>query len=157
MKKILIYIFLLAAVVLVPVKGADIGKLIPVEVVQVSANDETVVITTDMGETGTGKDLKSAANDLKATTAGIVFLDTADYLLIHETVTDEVLWLKNHLKPSVRVCGFEGEIDMKKAATFLNVHRPVCKLRDFAATELKEVLVMEDGRMILKEYEKNEN
>ena len=150
MKKILIYMLLLAAVVLIPVKGTDIGKLIPVEVVQVVANGETVVITTDMGETGMGIDVTSAAENLKATTAGIVFLDTADYLLVNEAAKDEAAELKEYLKPSVSVCGVEGEIDMKEAAAFLNVHRPVCKLRDVSEVELQEVLVMEEGRMMLK-------
>lgn len=151
MKRIAIYILLLAAAVLMPVEGTDVGKLVPVEVIQIYKEADAVVIATDLGESGSGAAAEEAIENLKATTSGIVFLDTAEYLLIDESASEEVIQLKAYLKPSVRVCYAAGETDLNEAAAYLNVHKPRIKLKTYETGTAAELLMVENGRMILKE------
>ena len=50
MKRVVIYILALAAALLVPLRGTDVGKLQPVGLVQLYKEGETVVIVTDTGD-----------------------------------------------------------------------------------------------------------
>ena len=150
MKKLLLYILLLGAAVILPVEGTDVGKLLPVELVQLDKIGETVVISTDVGATGTGETVEAAIHDMKSTTAGIVFLDTADYLLVTESAMEEVESIKEHLKPSVRVCIQHVEMNLKDAAAYLSVHKPGHSLRSYQGAQSLQILSEEDGRVILK-------
>lgn len=151
MKKIAIYITLLAAALLIPVNGTDVGKLVPVEVLQLYKDGDTVIISADLGETGSGTTVEAAIENMKDTTAGIIFLDTADFLLVDETAGDEVSAMKVHLKPSVRVCRTAGTLDLKEAAAYLAVHKPQQKLKDYEYASATQILTKENERMLLKE------
>lgn len=150
MKKILLYILLLGAALILPVEGTDVGKLLPVELVQLDKMGDTVVISTDAGATGTGETVKAAIRDMEKTAAGIVFLDTADYLLVTESAMEEVESIKEHLKPSVRVCIQHVEMNLKDAAAYLSVHRPEHRLRSCQDPQSLQILTEESGKVILK-------
>jgi len=151
MKKIIWYCLLLGAVFLVPVQGTDVGKLLPVELIQIYKEADTVVIATDAGPTGSGTTVDEAVADMKATAAGIVFLDTADHLLVKDLTEEEIEVLEKYLKPSVRVCAQIGQLDPEEAAAFLRVHKPKRQLKDREDGNIAQVLTVENGRMILKE------
>ncbi|MBR4291462.1 MAG: hypothetical protein IKT52_12620 [Oscillospiraceae bacterium] len=151
MKKIVLYVLLLGATLLFPVQGEDVGKLLPVEVVQIYKEEDRVVIATDVGASGTGATVKEAIENLKATSAGIIFLDTADYLLFDESAKEEIGQLETYLKRSVRVSASDGEIDLHEAAAFLAVHQPAARLKSYKEHNKTEILTKEAGRMILKE------
>lgn len=151
MKRIVIYALLMVTALVLPIQGVDVGKLLPVELVQIYKEEDTVVITTDVGAAGTGLTVKSAVENLKATTSGIIFLDTADYLLIDETAQEEALELAKYLKPFVRVCDAAIDVDLRDAAMFLGVHKPKARLKDQQGQYKTEILTIENGRMILKE------
>ena len=150
MKRILIYILALTAALAVPLQGTDVGKLQPVGVVQLYKEDGRIVIVTDTGDSGVGERAAEAFADLKDTTAGIVFLDTADYLLLSADATDSLPELSAYLKPNVRVCLAENTVDPVRAAEYLNVHRPPVKLRECKDTNNLPKLVQENGRLKLK-------
>ena len=150
MKKILLYILLLGAALILPVEGTDVGKLLPVELVQLDKMGDTVVISTDAGATGTGETVKAAIRDMEKTAAGIVFLDTADYLLVTESAMEEVESIKEHLKPSVRVCIQHVEMNLKDAAAYLSVHKPEHQLRSCQDPQSLQILTEENGKVILK-------
>ena len=150
MKEILLYILLLGAALILPVEGTDVGKLLPVELVQLDKMGDTVVISTDAGATGTGETVKAAIRDMEKTAAGIVFLDTADYLLVTESAMEEVESIKEHLKPSVRVCIQRVEMNLKDAAAYLSVHRPEHQLRSCQDPQSLQILTEESGKVILK-------
>ena len=150
MKKILLYILLLGAALIFPAEGIDVGKLLPVELVQLDKMGDTVVISTDAGTTGTGETVKAAIRDMEKTAAGIVFLDTADYLLVKESAIEEVESIKEHLKPSVRVCIQHVEMNLKDAAAYLSVHRPEHQLRSCQDPQSLQILTEENGKVILK-------
>ena len=150
MKKLLLYILLLGAAVILPVEGTDVGKLLPVELVQVDKVGDTVVVSTDVGATGYGETVEAAIRDMEKTTAGIVFLDTADYLLVTETAEQEMEAIGKHLKGSVRLCVQNLEVNLKDAAAYLSAHKPDCQLRSYQGTQTLQILTEEDGRVILK-------
>lgn len=154
MKRILFYILLLSATVVMPQKGTDVGKLIPIEVVQLDREGESVVLSTDVGTTGFGTTVEAAAENMHATTAGIVFLDTADFLLVTESARQDVETMKEYLKPSVRLCTLDEAVDLKEAASFLGVHKPQHCLREWEDGLETELITKENGRLILKN-EKN--
>ncbi len=151
MKKIVVYAALLAAALLLPSKGTDVGKLLPVEVLAVDQKDGWVVLETDTQDAGMGRTVKEAVENLKETTAGIVFLDTADYLLVSPQAADAVEALRPYLKKSVRLCTVEGQADLEAAAAFLAVHPPRTRLKAYRDGMNLQTLRCENGRMILTE------
>lgn len=122
MKRILIYIIVLIGVWFAPVESVNVGQLHPVELVMVTREGEDIVLTTDTGDMGQGADGLSALENLKATATGTVYLDTAEFLLLTEGAEDAARQLRQHLKPSVRVCMAESGADLVAAAKFLSAH-----------------------------------
>lgn len=101
MKRILVWA-LLAAVLCFPDRGTDIGKLLPVELVAVRREEGVFRVETDTGQFGLGNTLEEAMADLRNAAPGVVFFDTADYLLLtRETLTAE--GLSSFFRPGVRV------------------------------------------------------
>ena len=147
MKRIVVYILALAAAMMVPVERTDVGKLQPVELVQIYKESEQVIIVTDTGDSGQGNGVEAAFKDLKETTAGIIFLDTADYLLVSESAIAEVPALREYLKSDVRVCKAEKGIDLVQAAEFLTVHPPSVKLKEYDSLLNAGTLQRENGRL----------
>ena len=131
MKRIVIYIITLGLLTLAPVKSADIGTLRPVEVVMVYRQEDTIVLATDTGDAGQGADALTALENLKATTPGTIYLDTAEYLLLAEGAEDAAEQLKPVLKKSVRVCMADPATDLKAAAKYLPVHGDLPRLKNW--------------------------
>ena len=131
MKRIVIYIITLGLLTLAPVKSADIGTLRPVEVVMVYRQEDTIVLATDTGDAGQGTDALAALENLKATTPGTIYLDTAEYLLLAEGAEDAAEQLKPVLKKSVRVCMADAAVDLKAAAKYLPVHGDLPRLKNW--------------------------
>lgn len=134
MRRWLIYLVIFAAVAALDTSvfhGTDVAKLLPVEVVRISRENGQIVLETDTGDLGSGTDLKEALSELKATTAGNVFLETADYLIVAPGCTDLLAQLKICLRPSCGICLEDEEADLEKAAKFLNVHEPKVTLQDW--------------------------
>ena len=151
MKRIVIYILLLAVAVLMPVERADVGKLIPAELIHIYKEGDDIVIETDTGSGGRGKTVDGAVGNLKSTTAGIVYLDTARYLLVEEEAMRELVAVSAYLKSSVRVCAAGQDTDLQKAAAYLAVHPPKQRLGEMIHGKSAERLLSEGGKMILKE------
>ena len=149
MKKIIIY-GLMAVLLLLPVEGTDVGKLLPVELIYISVDGKTVTIATDVGQMGSGETVAAAIANLKATAPGIIFLDTSDYVLMTETAKENIEDVKAVLKPSMRVCVLRTDTDLKEAARFLAIHQPGLKLADAKKDSNMDVLTGEGGRFVLK-------
>ena len=150
MKKVALYILLLAAAVLAPLRGMDVGKLQPVGLVQLYKEGETVVIVTDTGDSGRGNNVEAAFENLEDTTPGVIFLDTADYLLISKDAVGEVEKLSSRLKASVRLCYAEKDIEAAEAMEYLAVHRPQVLLKESERLADAETLMMDNERLVLK-------
>lgn len=143
MKRILFYIVLLILTFLAPVRRVDIEHLEPVEAVFVVRNGNQITLTTDTGASGTGDDVVQAMIDLEQTTPGIVFLDTARYLLLSADAQEDVNQLRQHLKGSVQLCMFEGEQDPEKAIEHLEVYGKLPQIKDWNPADPLPVLTEE--------------
>lgn len=150
MKRVLIYILLALAAVLTPVERSDLGKLKPVEVIYLGEYGERVVIYTDTEDMGSGTALEAAIENLKETTSGTIYLDTADYLLVAPGGEKWVSDIACHIKASAYVCTAEAGMDIRKAATFLSVHTPQCRLKDWEKEGILQKLTMENSRYRLE-------
>lgn len=149
MKRILLYAIILTAALFVPVKGNDIGRLRPVQAVLVYKEEENVVIQTDTEDTGVGETAKEALQNLEDTTPGIIYLDTARYLLVSEEALSEIEALRDALKPSVEMCLAEGDVLGENTALFLKVHGQLPQLKSWEKGADLPLLTTFENRLIL--------
>ena len=147
MKRIVFYIIVLLALVFVPQRGMDIGKLLPVELVWLHTDDGMIVIETDTGDLGRGENVAEAFRNLEDTTAGVIYMDTADYLLVSDQAEQWLGEMEPYLKAKTWICSCNEKLDLAEAAEYLAVHKP----RDVLRTrEISQSLSTENGRIILK-------
>lgn len=149
MKKWTMVIFALAAVIL-PKLGSpatDIGKLEPVSVVHIIAENTGIGIYTDTGAVGQGNDLLTAVTDLKESAPKEIFLDTADYVLLWGNLTGEQKTIQELFRPACGVCQAVPGINLADAAAYLKLHPPQLTLGELrTGWQENQRLVMEEGR-----------
>ena len=136
---------------LLPFTGADVAQLKPVELVLLSREGTILTVETDTGDRGTGADLKTAFEDLKATADGQIFLETVNDLLLDESALDLLPQIvESQIRPSTRVVQTRGEMNPETAVDFLTVHSPNTTLWDWKlAPGPLEVLEEREGRLYL--------
>lgn len=156
MKQIILYIIIGAAALMAPVERMDVGKLRPVELVEIYRENEKVIIATDTGDWGEGTDPEEALRDLKETTSGYIYLDTARFVLAGEESDKDIEMLRSRLKPSVRLCRIKKRINPQKAAAYLRVHRDLPELKKWKIGETMPFLEQNEEKLkILKKDEKS--
>lgn len=128
MKKVL-YAAILIALLFAPVNRVEAGKLLPVRAVAVYTSDGQIVLETDAEYKGQGQNLEEAMNQLIINTPAIVYLDTAEYLLVSKDAEKWIPQLERYFKPSVKVCVCDAEGNVADAAEYVDVHREITKLR----------------------------
>ena len=140
MKRMILYLGILAAVCWAGDPGTDIGMLIPVETVFIQKLENEIVMETDSGDRGAGLTVSQAAADLKEKAEGVVYLDTADYLILNRAAEVLLYQLQKNQKQEVALCETEGEIDVQKATAFLRAHTPTLRLSQWSSgTALPEL------------------
>ena len=149
--KILLYISLLLGIALLPTEATDVGELIPVEVIAVSEERGIIYVETDTGDKGQGNTLEEAFGDMELTSPGIIYLDTAEYLLIEEGMEKHLNRLRPYLKESVRVCKAARGIPLEGIAKYLSIHKPDSRLNEVMDISEIPVVVEENGRYEIKE------
>lgn len=133
-----------------PFQGTDVAALQPIELLRVSMSQGAVLVQTDTGSMGIGDTPQAAFEDLKRTTAGDVFLETAEHLIVTPEAVALLPGLTAFLRPACNVCVEQGTADLETAAAFLNAHQPGITLQDYRAGETGlPVLVTQEGRMCL--------
>lgn len=152
MKRILLYIIVIAAALIIPERGTDVGKLQPVELVFLYKDEGAIVLETDTGDMGRGSTVEEAYRDLENTTPGTLFLDTAQYLLIARSARTLAPQMTRYLKRNTRVCQAEYGTDLVLAAQYLDVHPPVSSLKSLEESDKLSVLRQEklDEKILLK-------
>lgn len=128
MKRILLYILIIGLSFAFPLNRTDVAKLQPVEAVGLYKVENQIYLVTDTGDYGAGKSVVEAVDDLKRNTAAVVYLDTAKYLLVPNDVKDEIEKIRNIMKPSVRLCVWDGEEDLTVVCRYLSVHGDLPRL-----------------------------
>ena len=154
MKRTALYFVILLVAALLPVHRTDVGKLRPVEVVSIYKEEDLLIIKTDTGDSGIGKTAADAYRNLEKPTAGVIFLDTANYLLVDDTAKNEIVPMSQWLKPNIRICFAARGIDLSAAARYLTEHQPKVKLKEYGSGAVVETLIVINGRMDLKKLEK---
>ena len=125
MRKMLLCVVAIAIVGFIgwlPFAGTDVGKLHPVEVLTVSISGEQITIETDTGIRVTGDSLSAAIEDLKLASAGKIFLDTANYLLVNDEGIGLLPELFALLRPACQVYIFAGSGKWERVAKYLESH-----------------------------------
>ena len=150
MKKVL-YGLLIAAALAVPTRPLELGKLKPMEVIRIDRQGEFILLETDTGDSGRGRTVEQAIWNLRETTAGTVYLDTAEYVLLPEQHDEVLTQLTPYLKKSMQLCRWTGEIELEKAAKYLDNHSPNMRLKDYRPGMPLKVLKGEKGGLRLQE------
>ena len=140
MKKWLYLIAVFAALVVLsrlPHPAQDIAKLDPVQAVYIYIEDGQLHLETDTGSHGSGSDLPAAFADLRANAEKDVYLDTAEFLILHPDVplNEDFFTL---LSPSCCVCYTEEIPDLPAAAQYLSTHTPDLRLSHLRA-EIQDI------------------
>ena len=149
MKRIVIYVIVLLLLTLVPIKGADIGSLHPVEILKVYKENDEVYVQTDTGDWGKGVTGSAALEHLKETTAGTIYLDTAKYLLLEkgtEAVAEEI---RSLLKKSARLCNADQGVELTEVSSFLSVHGTLPQMEQWNMGDDLPQLTMVEKRLKL--------
>lgn len=130
MRKV-VYVAILIALLFAPVNRVEVGKLLPVRAVAVYTSNGLVALETDTGYKGQGKNLEEAMNQLRINTPAIVYLDTAEYLLVSKDAKEWIPQLSRFLRPSVKVCILNAEGNVAEATEYVDVHGVGTKLRQW--------------------------
>lgn len=127
--RIVIYVAVLGLLLLAPVNRLDVAKLEPVQTVAIYTDSGEVVLETDTQNMGRGATAEEALQDLEENTPGVIYLDTAQYLLVTEDAAQYVDQLRGELKQSVQVSLWDGKGEISQAARYLSVHGKTTKFR----------------------------
>lgn len=135
MKKWLFLAAVLTAVTVLshrPHPARDVAKLEPIQTIYVYRNGTDISIETDTGAKGTGKTLSEAAAAMKANATAELFLDTAEFLLLHPAVpiTEEFHTL---LRPTCKVTFTTAAPELQAASAYLTIHSPPVTLAQLRA------------------------
>lgn len=129
MKRILLYALILAAVLVLPTAGMDVADLQPVQTIAVYRNGNSWVIETDTEDIGAGDSVEKAFENLMQTTPAVIYLDTADYLILQEDAIEAIDELRVKLKDSVALYRYRGDPDLKEVSKYLSIHGEKVELR----------------------------
>ena len=103
-----------------------------------------------MGDLGAGETLEDALRDLRDSAPGEVLLDTVENLILTENSRYLLPNLRRLLRPNVRVCTAEWELDAEAAWQYLRVHEPNNKLRDVTDETRLQALTWKEERFHLE-------
>ncbi len=109
---------------LLPQRGTDVGELLPAEILLIEKDAGRYVITTDTGHSARGDSLETAMDALRDTAPGVIFLDTADYVLLTGETLDCLDVLPNFVRPGTKVYAAEGAADPEELGAFLRAQGP---------------------------------
>lgn len=126
---------ILALCLLAPVKRLDVAKLEPVQTVAIYSQGGKVVLETDTGNRGEGVDAAEALGNLKQNALAVIYLDTAEYLLVGEGDEQLVGQLLPVLHKRVKVALYGGG-DIVEETAYWEVHGDLPKLEQWKARSL---------------------
>lgn len=118
-----IYVLIVIGLMLLPVRPTDVGELEPIQAVWLSEESGRVMLETDTQDKGTGQTVSEALEEMKRYSRGIVYLDTAQFLLVSENALDKIPDIRPYLKRTVKLCLWEGEGAVSDAAAYMQAHK----------------------------------
>lgn len=133
--KTVLYIFIIIGSLLLPIDKADVAKLQPVEAVALCKKDGITEIFTDTGAWGSGNNAGEALADMLKNTPQLIYLDTADYLMVNEEAIEELNELRKDLKGGIRLCQWDCEGELQDAIEYFSAHGNLPKLKNWKPEE----------------------
>ena len=137
--RMLLYIVIVVLLFTAPVQRLDVAKLEPVQTVAVSVENGEVVLQTDTQQKGRAETLQAAINDLEENTPGVIYLDTAQYLLYTQEAAAYAEALATYLHPAVKVSRWDGKGSVEDAAKYLSVRSDLPTVDRWVQKYLKHV------------------
>lgn len=135
MKRLLLYGLILMAACALPTDRQDVANLEPIQAVWLYEQEGMVHLETDTQDQGAGLTVEGALSDMKYNSPGVVYLDTAQYLLVSENATEYISQIAPLLKGSVRVCLWQGKGEVADGARYMRAHRIGVTLRRWDGEE----------------------
>ena len=129
--RIILYVCILALLPLAPLKRLDVAHLQPVQTVALRMEGETLVVETDTRDRGEGKTIREAIRDLESNTPGVIYLDTAEYLLLAAGTEKYISGMQAYMHPGVRVAAWDGAGSVERAAKYLQIRKDLPRLESF--------------------------
>jgi len=129
--RVILYIIIILLMFAAPVTPLDVAKLQPVQTVALYVRNDAVLLKTDTGITGRGARVRDALDDLEKATPGVIYLDTAEYLLITEESVDLVYEIQQYLHPKVKVSMWDEKGSVEDASKHLSVRDDLPELRQW--------------------------
>ena len=77
--------------------------------------------------------IAAAVENLEKNTPGVIYLDTAQYLLITKEAIHCCEDLKAYMRHGVRICLWDGRGSVKEAAKYLDIRHDLPRLKEFHA------------------------
>ena len=151
MKRIILYCILLAAALAVPIKKIDISDLEPIQVVRMDKQDNNIILQTDTGDQGIGENVQPALENLKQNSAGVIYLDTAQFLVVTEAAKEYIGSMKSFLKEKVRLCQWDGQGELSAVAKYMKSHEIGVRLQQWWS----EMNLPELPQKITEKFENN--
>lgn len=145
MKRSILYLLIFAVILMLPTKATDVGKLRPVETIAVYTSGSVCRILTDTKDSGCGKTVASAIENLKVTTPATIYLDTARYLIVNDPALIDNLY--PYLKKRVKLYQFTGEVPMDTVSEYLAVHGDGPTIKEWKNGAKLPVLNGREGRL----------
>lgn len=106
-----------------------------------------VVLQTDTDDVGVGSDALAALENMKQTSPAVIYLDTAQYLLIGTEGESAAQQLRGVLKDNIRLCKTQDQIDLQSVAKYLPVHGQLPKFSQWESGKKLPVLHLENDRI----------
>ena len=129
--KTVLYVLIIIGSLVLPVEKADVAKLQPVEAVALCKKDGKTEMFTDTGAWGSGRNANEALADMLKNTPQLIYLDTADYLMVNAEAIEEINELRRDLKGSVSLCLWECEGELQDAIKYFSAHGELPKLKNW--------------------------
>lgn len=136
------------ALLLLPQRGAETGKLLPVETLLIEKQARQYRVATDTGHTAQGGSLKQAVDALREEAPGILFLDTTDYVLLAGEAEECMEKLSDYVRPGTRVYKLEGTAELSEVGPFLKTRGPDAPLYRLQKREQQLPKLMAEGEKL---------
>lgn len=127
MKRIWIWALIAGALALTgiwPLESRDVAELEPARVLLVRTEKGSVEVACESAA-GSGRTLDEALTDMQNTAEGVLFLDTAEQILLHASAHELLPQAaqSGYLRPAAKVYLVEGELpEAERAAEYLQTH-----------------------------------
>ena len=145
--RIIAYIVCLGTLFFVPLNRIEIADLEPIQAVWMYTENGNIVLETDTDDMGVGVTVEIALSDMKNRSSGVVYLDTAQYLFVSETVLGEIYAIEPYIKQSVHLCKWGGQGSIEEAVKYAKSHNVGLKIKCWdVAGNLPEIPPVNEGK-----------